>query len=149
MASIPQTFYEILSQVVVQVEINGGKVYVSPEEVTIYNPIDDEHATPGRAREVRWVVKGHGSKQYVRIVPLGADVGMFDDCKPQKKGETPCFEIPPGYNSIASGQPRRRANAPADHTHWYYEVQVVEKVGGDAQVVLPVVDPDIIIKDDP
>ncbi len=148
MRPVAQTLPEVLNQVLVQIEIREGKVYASPEEVTIYHVWDPDNATPGRAHEVRWMAKGHGPGQYVRIVPKGPDDGMFEGCMPPGPNEPRCFEIPPGYNSIASGRPMQRPSPPNDHYHWRYGIQLVEKGGGKPRVVAEL-DPDIIIKDDP
>ncbi len=141
MPSIPQTLPEISNQVLVQIEVVDGKIYVYPDEAEIYYVWDPAHATPGRPHEVRWMVKGLEPGQHVRIVPKNPANDAFG-CGSQ-------FEVPPGYNSVPSGHPRLRPSPPNKRLDWFYTILVIEKDPGGKDRVVAQLDPDIVIKDDP
>jgi hypothetical protein len=135
------TFNGVQNQAIVHVDVSSGEIECFPQragETLVFNCWDPEGHPPGaRPCEVRWVVTGLQSGQFVRIVPKAGAVGAIF---PDLKG----LEVRHGFNSATSGEPAQRAGA-GQSLGWTYSIELwSEKLGR-----LKELDPGIIIKDYP
>jgi len=134
-----QTIPGLSNQVLVQIEIERGRIHCYPQrasDTVIYKRKHTRLPVHGRPLEVRWVVTGLKVGQYVRLVPK-------DHGKPTFTGQA-SFQIGPGTNTLTSGHPLHGAG-PGHCFTWRYGI-VLHGGGGK---VLDRLDPGIIIKDYP
>jgi hypothetical protein len=136
------TFNGVENQAVVHVDVSSGEIECFPQragETLIFNCWDAVAHPPGpRPVEVRWVVTGLQSDQYVRIVPkAGTGAGIFPNWEP--------LDVRYGFNSVTSGEPGQRAGA-GQSLAWIYAIELWD---GKLGKRLKALDPGIIIKDYP
>ena len=138
------TFDGVQNQALVHIDVSSGDIECFPPlagETLIFNCWDPAAHPPGaRPVEVRWVVSGLRSGQFVRIAPKdGASADVFPGLK-----EPEAREVHHGSNSLTSGEPAQRAGD-GQSLGWSYSIEL-----WDAKLEKPrVLDPGIIIKDYP
>ena len=135
------TFNGVENQAVVHIDVSSGEIECFPQragETLVFNCWDPVKCPPGaRPLEVRWVVTGLKSGQFVRIEPKpNAGAGIFPALG--------TLDVHHGFNSATSGEPAQRAGA-GQSLSWVYGIQLWDGKGGK----LKELDPGIIIKDYP
>jgi hypothetical protein len=135
-----QTIPGLSNQVLVQVEIERGRIHCYPQRASdtlIYKRTRGRVPVHGRPLEVRWVVTGLRDGQFVRLVPKDRGRKTF--------ARQSSFQIGPGSNTLTSGHPLHGAG-PGHCFTWRYSIVLS---AGERGKVLDRLDPGIIIKDYP
>ncbi len=127
----------VANLVLIHIAVKNNELYVHPRraaEAMVFHVSDAAKCSPARPWGIRWFVTGLAAGQRIEITPKSSNghKKMFHDQ----------YVIAYPNNSILSGTPSQGGGG--DELHWGYDLRLMDATGQ-----LYLIDPGIIIKDDP
>ena len=127
----------VANLLLIHIAVKNNELYVHPRraaEAMVFHVSDPAKCSPARPWAIRWFVTGLAAGQRIEITPKSSNghKNMLHDK----------YVIAHPNNSILSGTPSQGSSG--DELHWGYDLRLMD---GTGQRYL--IDPGIIIKDDP